>query len=71
MGSPQVTLARLCENPRLVVTTSVARVRGFGLEDSPDSVSDEPVATSNENDVWHRRVLWTRGVEVGEGDKRR
>ena len=55
MGSPQVTLTRLCENPGLAVTTSVARIGGFGLEDGPDSVADEPVATSNENDVWHRR----------------
>ena len=55
MGSPQVTLTRLCENPGLAVTTSVARIGGFGLEDGPDGVADEPVATSNENDVWHRR----------------
>lgn len=64
--SPQVTLTRPGENPRLAVTTSVARVRGFGLENLPDGVADEPVATSNEDDVWHSGVCGNadEGVEV-------
>ena len=51
--SPEITLSRAGENPRLAVTTSVARVRGVGLEDVPDGVADEAMAAGNENDVWH------------------
>ena len=50
---PEVSLSRAGENPRLAITTPVARVRRIRLEDVLDGISDEALAASNENDVWH------------------